>query len=124
MFNIILIVSGLLDYILLGIDFHMSLHALSFHENFANDLCAEHVYVDVPKPAQHHLYCLHQQHQCGTSGMTGLLKSYLLCRQHASDNNDNTEMGPESDVALYLDIVPASKYRLLVPLVAEHEEHV
>jgi sodium/potassium-transporting ATPase subunit alpha len=31
MFNIILIVSGLLEYILLGIDFHVSLHALFFH---------------------------------------------------------------------------------------------
>lgn len=31
MFNIILIISGLLEYILLGIDFHVSPDALSYH---------------------------------------------------------------------------------------------
>jgi intermediate cleaving peptidase 55 len=95
-------------------------------ENVTDDLRAlaaraEHVYVDVPKPARHRLYRLHRQHRRAASGTTGLLKYYLSRRQRASDDddNDNVETGPGSEVASYMDVVPASKYRPLAPLVGK-----
>jgi intermediate cleaving peptidase 55 len=95
-------------------------------ENFADDLRAfaaraEHVYVDVPAPARHILHRLHRQHRrAAASGTgTGLLKYYLSRRQRASDDDDDLGTGSGSEVASYLDVVPAHKRRPLAPLVGK-----